>query len=229
MLQRFLLLSILLFMTACSPKDKPLPFGSEMRMMPVDTANQGRTDTVGYYIPEKGNYRILYIEIDKDDNGSSDEFIWQGLSSVQNEANPHVKTMVKVHEEVDENNDGKIDVIKWLLPNELIGMVQKDSDRDDYFETTIYYNVKKQMVRREIDSTKKGFPNIFIFPDRAEIDSDLDRIPDLVVFGNSDLELEAKAMGNKDTKPLAKTDSRVLNPKLLPFEHRPIIGGGFID
>ncbi|GBF48997.1 hypothetical protein LPTSP4_05040 [Leptospira ryugenii] len=229
MLQRFLLLSILLFMTACSKNDKPLPFGSEMRMMPVDTANQGRNDTVGYYIPEKGNYRILYIEIDKDDNGSSDEFIWQGLSSVQQEANPNVKSMVKVHEEVDENNDGKIDLIRWLLPNELIGIAQKDSNHDSYFETTMFYNLKKQIVRKEIDAERKGFPTIFIFPDRAEIDSNYDRIPDLVVFGTSDLELEAKATGKKDTKPLAKSESRVLNQKLLPAEIRPIIGSGLID
>ncbi len=197
-----------------------------MRIMPVDTTGKGSIDTNGYYIPEKDNYRILYIEIDKNGNGSSDEFIWQGLDTIQNPKNPAIKSMVKVHEEVDENNDGKIDLIRWMLPNDLIALSQKDSNHDGYFETTQFYNVKKRIVRREIDAKKKGTPSIFIFSDRAEIDSDGDKVPDLIVFGTSDLDLEEKATNLRETKPLKADASFVLNPKLLPQAERSILGSG---
>ena len=206
----------------------PLPFGAEMRIMPVDTAGKGSVDTNGYYIPEKGNYRVLYLEIDKNGNGSSDEFIWQGQATFQDPKSPELRSMVKVHEEVDENNDGKIDLIRWLLPNELIALSQKDSDHDGYFETTQYYNFKKRIVRREIDSKKKGYPTIFIFTDRAEIDTDGDKTPDKVVYGKSDLELEEKATNLRDAKSMKPNESVLFNPNLLNADDRPILGSGLI-
>ncbi len=224
---RILLLSLLtVSLFQCKDTSIPLPFGAEMRIMPVDTTGKGSIDTNGYYIPEKGNYRVLYIEIDKNGNGSSDEFIWQGHATFQDPKTPSVRTMMKVHEQVDENNDGKIDLIRWLLPNDLIAMTQKDSDHDGYFETTSHYNVRKKIVRREIDATKKGTPSIFIFSDRAEIDSDGDFIPDKVVFGGSDLELEEKATNLRETKPLLSKDSLLVHPELLNREERPILGSG---
>jgi hypothetical protein len=223
---RFLIFTLtLVFTFNCKDKSLPLPFGAEIRIMPVDTIGKGNIDTNGYYIAEKDNYRVIYIEIDKNGNGSSDEFIWQGHATSQNPNEPAVRTMVKVHEEVDENNDGKVDLIRWLLPNELIALTQKDSNHDGYFETTQYYNLRKRIVRREID-TGKGFPTIFIFSDRAEIDTNGDRIPDQVVLGTSDLMLEEKAMNLRDAKPLKADDSVFLNPKLLPQEERPILGSG---
>lgn len=216
-----------LFLLDCKDKSLPLPFGLEMRMMPVDTVGQGTIDTNGYYLPEKDNYRVIYIEIDKNGNGSSDEFIWQGQATYQKPDEKGLKTMVKVHEEVDENNDGKIDLIRWLLPNENIALTQRDTDHDGYFESTQFYNLKKRIVRREID-TGKGFPTIFIFFDRAEIDTDGDRIPDRVVYGNSDLELEDKAVNLRESKTLKSESSYLLNPKLLPPEERPILGSGML-
>lgn len=224
---RILILFLFPFLFVQCEKSLPLPFGADMRKIPVDSASNGKIDSMGYYIPESENYRLLYIEIDKDGNGSSDEFIWQGVAPVQTPDTP-VKNMIKVHEQVDENNDGKIDLIRWLLPNEIISMVQKDSDRDGYFETVLYYNLKKKVVRRELDPNKKGKPSIFIFFDRAEIDSNEDGYPDLVVYGNSELELEEKAVNKRDTKPLRKEDSFLLNPSKLPVTERPLIGSGMI-
>jgi hypothetical protein len=227
---RFLLLSILtVSFFQCKDTSLPLPFGAEMRIMPVDTTGRGSIDTNGYYIPEKGSYRVLYIEIDKNGNGSSDEFIWQGHAAYQDPQAPTVRTMMKVHEQVDENNDGKIDLIRWLLPNELIAMTQKDSNHDGYFETTQYYNIRKIIVRKEIDTNKKGSPNVFIFSDRAEVDTDGDHVPDQVVFGKSDLELEEKATNLRDAKPLTAKDSLLLNPGLLSVENRPILGSGVLN
>ena len=228
MLRILLITLITVSFFQCKDKSLPLPFGAEMRIMPVDTTGKGSIDTNGYYIPEKGSYRILYIEIDKNGNGSSDEFIWQGQATIQDPNTPNVRSMVKVHEEVDENNDGKIDLIRWLLPNELIALSQKDSDHDGYFETTQYYNLKKRIVRREIDNNKKGFPTIFIFSDRAEIDTDGDRNPDKVVFGNSDLELEEKATNLRDAKPIKPSESVLFNPNLLNPDDRPVLGSGLV-
>ncbi len=229
MLRIMLLLSFLLPLFQCKDKAIPLPFGAEMRIMPVDTTGKGSIDTNGYYIPEKGSYRILYIEIDKNGNGSSDEFIWQGPAAYQDPSTPSVKTMMKVHEQVDENNDGKIDLIRWLLPNDLIAMTQKDSNHDGYFETTSYYNISKGIVRRELDLEKKGSPSIFIFGDRAEIDTDGNRVPDKVVFGTSNLELEEKASSLREAKPLLEKDSLTLHPNLLKSSERAILGSGVID
>ncbi|MCZ8342800.1 MAG: hypothetical protein O9301_07195 [Leptospira sp.] len=226
MLRKLIFFLFPLFLVQCE-KTLPLPFGAEMRKIPVDSASNGKIDSMGYYIPESENYRILYIEIDKDGNGSSDEFIWQGVATLQDPKSP-VKNMQKVHEQVDENNDGKIDLIRWLLPNEIIAMVQKDSDRDGYFESVFYYNLKKKVVRRELDPNKKGKPSIFIFFDRAEIDSDEDGYPDLVVYGKSELELEEKAVNKRETKPLKKEDSLLLNPSKLPQTERPLLGSGMI-
>ena len=225
MFRNLILTLSLPFFLLCKDKEVPLPFGIEMRMMSVDTAGQGKNDTNGYYLPEKDSYRVVYIEIDKNGDKSSDEFLWQGLAPFQKPEEKGVNNMVKVHEEVDENYDGKIDLIRWLLPNELIALVQKDSDNDGYFETTRYYNLKKRVVRREIDRGK-GFPTIFIFFDRAEIDTNGDKVVDTVVFGSSDLELEEKAVNLREAKPLKAEASFVLNPKLLPVEERPILGSG---
>ncbi|MDZ4726648.1 MAG: hypothetical protein SH817_10855 [Leptospira sp.] len=227
MLRILLLTLFTLSLTHCKDKSIPLPFGAEIRMMPVDTTGHGSIDTTGYYIPEKGSYRVIYIEIDKNGNGSSDEMIWQGSATYQDPNTKDLKTMVKVHEEVDENHDGKIDLIRWMLPNDFIAISQKDSDHDGFFESTQYYNYKKIVVKREVDSKKQGFPTIFIYQDRAEIDSDSDKVPDLVVFGKSELELEEKATNLRDVKPLKKDASYFLNPKLLPLDARPIIGGNY--
>ncbi|TGN18468.1 Lsa25.6 family adhesin [Leptospira idonii] len=226
MIRFVLIVALSLFAFQCKDSSLPLPFGAEIRKMPVDSAENGTIDSVGYYIPEKDNYRLIYVELDKNGNGSSDEFIWQGHATTQDPVSP-VKNMVKVHEEVDENHDGKIDLIRWLMPNEIIALAQKDSDGDGYFETTMYYNLKKRVVRREIDVKKEGRPTVFIFVDRAEIDSDGDSIPDLVVYGTSDLELEEKAINLRDTKPLSKGASYLFNLSLIPASDRAILGSGF--
>ncbi|WP_411822768.1 hypothetical protein [Leptospira sp. 'Mane'] len=227
MLRICLLTTVFLFLFQCKGTTLPLPFGTEMRIMPVDTAGTGKIDTNGYYLPEKDNYRVVYLEIDKNTDGSSDEFIWQGHSTVQEPGSP-LRKMVKVHEEVDENYDGKVDLLRWMLPNEKIVMVQKDSDKDGFFETTQYYNFNNKVVRRELDTNKDGYADIFIFSDRAEVDSDGDRVPDLYVIGSSDLELEEKATNRRDTKPLKKDDSYLFNQKLLPMTERSIIGSGLL-
>lgn len=224
-----LFLSIFLLFFQCSKEEIPLRLGTPMKMMGIDTSGDGNKDSFGYYLLSKNNRRIVYQEMDKNADGQSDEFIWVGSSSSRKKG-ALLNEPVKVYEESDENNNGKIDTIRWYLPNEIISMELVDSDEDGYFETTNYYNFKKIIARREIDSNQDGYANIYIWNNRAEIDSDGDKIPDRIVLGKSALELEDKAVNDRDTKKMNPKESWFLNPRLIPLEERSIIGSGtFVD
>lgn len=224
MVQSLIIIFLFIFLS-CKSEEKPLPIGTPMRILGVDTTGDGNKDSFGYYLLSKGNRRIVYQEIDKNGDGSADEFIWVG-SSIQRQPNAILNEPIKVYEESDSNNNGKIDTIRWFLPNEYISMEIVDSDEDGFFETTIYYSYQKVPVRREIDSNKDGYADIYIWEGRAEIDSNFDKEPDLFVIGSSNLELEDKAINRRDTKPLPKSSSWFLNPKLIPLNQRAIIGSG---
>jgi hypothetical protein len=224
----FILISLLVpiaIFVQCGDSDRSLPAGSPMKVIGLDTSGNGQNDAFGYYLTTKGNRRVVYQEIDKNGDRRSDEFIWVG-STGRRPSNGILQEAVKVYEESDENNDGIIETIRWYLPNEYISMVFKDSDKDSYFETTQYYNFQKKPVRTEIDTNKDGFADIYIWSTRAEIDSDFDKIPDMIVLGNSPLELEDKAINRRETKTLVKTNSWFLNAKLIPETDRAIIGSG---
>lgn len=213
------------FVLHCSDTDRPLPLGTPMKMMGIDTSGDGNKDAFGYYLTSKNNRRVVYQEIDSNSDRQSDIFIWAG-SSTRKKPDDTLSEAVKVYEESDENKNGIIDTIRWYLPNEYISLVMKDKDEDGYFEVTEYFNYQKVAVRTEIDTNKDGFADIYIWGDRAEIDSNFDKTPDLVVYGKSVLELEEKAMNKRDTKPLSASQSWFLNPKLIPIEQRSIIGSG---
>lgn len=214
-----------LFTLNCGDSDRNLPAGAPVSIVGVDTSGNGQKDAFGYMLRSKGNTRIVYQELDKNGDRMSDEFIWVGSTS-RRPKEAKLQEAVKVYEESDENNDGTIDTIRWFLPNEYISMILKDTDNDGYFETTEYFNYQKKPVRTEIDTNEDGLADIFIWSSRAEIDTDFDKTPDLIVYGNSKLELEEKAVNRKDTKPLNKATSYFINPKLIPFEERSIIGSG---
>ncbi len=224
-----LLILLLGTIPSCNREKKKLPLGVPMKMMGVDTSGDGRKDSFGYFLLSEGNRRIVYQEIDKNGDGMSDEFIWVG-STTRRSSGQILNSPMKVYEESDENTNGQIDTIRWLLPNEYTAIELKDTDEDGYFETTLYYSYRKIPVRTEIDSNQDGFADIYIWSGRAEIDSDHDKKPDLYVTGDSNLELEEKAMRRRDTKPLSPGASWFFNPKLIPLESRSIIGSGtFVD
>ncbi|WCL47864.1 hypothetical protein [Leptospira sp. GIMC2001] len=214
------------FIFNCNSNNEELPLGTSMKMLGIDTSGNGENDSFGYYLLSKGNKRIVYQEIDKNGDRKSDEFIWVG-STNRRSSESKINEPVKVYEESDSNNDGSIDTIRWFLPNDFISMVMKDSNKDGYFETTVYYSFAKKPVRTEIDSNQDGFADIFIWSNRAEIDTNFDKLVDSIVLGDSPLELEGKAMERKDMKPVTSSNSWHSNPKLVPMEERAIIGSGY--
>ncbi|MDX1959344.1 MAG: hypothetical protein SFU98_12265 [Leptospiraceae bacterium] len=193
-----------------------------MKPIPLDTNGNKKDDTIGYYIDTPGNYRVVYQELDSDENGKSEIFVWHGLSSV-NTPEQAEKQTIKVHEEEDTNGDGKIDLVRWLLPNEFIAIVQRDNDFDEYLETTNYYNSAKQIVRSEVDSDKDGKPDKIFWTTRAEVDTNRDGIPDKFTLGNNEAEIREKVNTGKDLKPLKQNESWILNPNLVPTNERPIL------
>lgn len=202
-----------------------MPLGRPMKLMGVDTSGNGEKDSFAYMMLSKNNKRIIYQEIDKNGDRQSDEFIWVG-STPRRKQTDLLNEPVKVYEESDEDNNGIIDTIRWFLPNDYIALVQKDSNQDGYFETTEYYNFQKKIARIEIDSNEDGFSDIFIWKNRAEIDTNFDKKPDSFVTGESALELEEKAINRRDLKPLRESESYFSNPKLIRLEERSIIGSG---
>jgi len=229
--QKKIFFILLISVIATCSKDgakKNLKFGLPVEQMKVDTSGDGVTDTWGYYMNDPGNFRIIYEEIDKNLDGFSDELIWAG-SAVFSPKDRAEKEVVKVHEEVDTDYDGKVDTLKWLLPNELYALAQTDSDKDGYFETTSYYNYKKSIVRMEKDTNKDGKPDQILWDTRAEIDTDFNLIPDKMVTAKSNLELQEIVKDKSKYKELAQKDSWFLNQALIPDLNRSIIGSGFFD
>lgn len=221
---------VLAFCNCNKSNQKGLKFGAPVKMWHVDTTGDGVADTWGYFINEPGNFRPIYEEIDKNLDGHSDEFIWAG-SAVYSPKNRPEREVVKVHEESDQNNDGKIDTIKWLLPNEFFAMGQLDEDNDGFFETTTYYNIKKQIVRKEKDTDHNGKPDVILWTmiPRVEVDSNSDGIPDKFKTAKSNLELESVKKDSVGLLPLAKSDSWYLNQNKVPQENRALIGSGMFD
>ncbi|MBE7411751.1 MAG: hypothetical protein L6Q54_04990 [Leptospiraceae bacterium] len=205
---------------------KNLKFGLPVEQMKVDTTGDGVMDTWGYYLNDPGNIRIIYEEIDKNLDGFSDELIWAG-SAVFTPKDRAEKEVVKVHEEVDTDYDGKVDTIKWLLPNDFYALAQSDTDRDGYFETTSYYSFKKNIVRKEKDTNKDGKPDVILWETRGEIDTDFDSTPDKFVIAKSNLELEEIVKDKTKHQSLSEKNSWFLNQNLVPENERSIIGSGY--
>ena len=222
-----LILALVSVFNSCSKKPvKPLKFGSKMEFKDVDTNKDDKIDTKGYYMDDSGNYRLIYNELDTNSDGFTDLMIWVGSSSAPSKE-AQVKEIVKIHEEEDEDHDGKIDNLKWYLPNEFIALSQHDKDKDGYFEVTSYYNFKKNIVRSEIDTNFDGRADRIIWETKAEIDTDFDGIPDTYTEAPTKLILEDKVERKIDLKPLDKSKSWFLNPTLAPPEYRAIIGSGY--
>ena len=131
------------------------------------------------------------------------------------------------YKEVDTNTDGKVDVLKWYLPNEFIALSQHDKDKDGYFEATTYYNFKKLPVRTEVDTNFDGRADRIIWENRAELDTDFDGIPDSYIEAPTRLILEDSIERKAGIKPLEKAKSWFLNPILAPADYRAIIGSGY--
>lgn len=222
-----LILASIFTVAFCNKKSsKGFKFGLNVASKDVDTNKDGKSDTMGYFMDDAGNYRLLYNELDRNLDGFSDLMIWVG-SSTAPKKEAQVKDIVKIHEEEDEDYDGKLDVLRWYLPNEFIALTQHDKDKDGYFETTTYYNFKKLPVRSEIDTNFDGRADRFIWDTKAELDTDYDGIPDSFTEAPTRLILEDKVQRKVDIKPLDKTKSWFLNPSLAPAEFRSIIGSGY--
>lgn len=203
-----------------------MPFGDPMKLSPQSSGGDTTAiDSYGYYLEGKDYPRLIYIEIDKNRDNQSDEMIWNGTPSNNTAGSPLKSGHARVHEESDTNYDGKVDTIRWFLVNDVLTLVQKDTNADGFFETLLYYNLQKKVARTDIDSNRDGKFDIFIFNDRAEVDTNADMAPDKVVFGKSPLELEEKATNKKDLKDLPKASSYFLNSSLVPQSERPIVGG----
>lgn len=215
------------FILTCSPKPKkPFPFGSSIESKKVDTTGDGKIDTQGYYMNDAGNYRLLYNEVDRNLDGFSDFMLWVGSSTSQKQEG-QVKEVVKVHEEEDDDYDGKVDTLRWYLPNDLIALTQNDDDKDGYFETTIYYNFKKLPIRTEVDTNSDGRADRIIWNTRAEIDTDFDGFPDSYLEAPTKVKLLSNIDRKIDIKPLEKSKSWFLNPSLIPVDYKAIIGSGY--
>ncbi len=223
---------VLIFLTIAycnkNSSKKNYKFGLDAEKIKVDTTGDGVPDTWGYYMADPGNFRIIYEEIDKNLDGFSDELIWGG-SAVFTPTNRAEKDVVKVHEETDTDYDGKVDTLRWLLPNELIALSQSDTDKDGYFESTEYYNFQKKIVRKEKDTNRDGKPDIFMWDTRAEIDTNFDLKPDKFLLANSDLEIQEKIKDKNNFKDLKESDSWLLNQNLIPMKSRSIIGSGYFN
>ncbi len=216
------ILFLFIIILGCKENSKgDLKFGAKMEMVPVDTNNDGKKDAMGYYINNSDNHRIVYQEHDSDQNGKSEFFVWSGLSPV--DPKRATKETVKVHEEEDTDKDGKIDTIRWLLPNDFIAMSQVDRDADGYFETTNYYTMRKTIARSEVDSNKDGYPDQFFWANRVEVDTDFDKKPDKYYIGSSEAEIRTKANDKNSLKPLSEKESWALNPSLVPAQEKAII------
>ncbi len=223
------ILVLLAFSLAMNCDKKPvkgLKFGLSIANKDVDTNKDDKIDTIGYYMDDAGNYRLLYNELDRNLDGFSDLMIWVG-SSAAPKKDAQIKEIVKIHEEEDEDYDGKVDILRWYLPNEFIALTQHDKDKDGYFETTTYYNFKKLPVRTEIDTNFDGRADRILWETKAELDTDFDGIPDSYTEAPTRLILEDNVQRKVGIKPLDKATSWFLNPALAPSEYRSIIGSGY--
>ncbi len=223
----FLLLSLILFSIICKDKEKKnFKFTTNIKVSEVDTNDDKKIDSRGYYMDDPGNFRFIYTEVDKNLDGFSDYMVWLGSSSAP-KLNMQIKDAIKVHEEEDEDFDGKIDAIKWFLPNEYISLVQRDKNKDGYFETTVYYNFAKIPVRTEIDTNFDGRADQILWETRAELDTDFDGVPDKFLTASTKLILEDLIAKKIEMKSLNKKDSWLLNQSLIPAEYKSIIGSGY--
>lgn len=221
----FICLFSFLFLV-CSKKNKTFQFGSPFESQKVDSNGDGKIDTQGYYINDEGNFRLLYNEVDRNLDGLSDFMLWVG-SSGSPKKDSDTKEIVKIHEEEDDDYDGKIDILRWYLPNDLIALTQNDEDKDGYFETTIYYNFKKLPIRTEVDTNSDGRADKIIWNTRAEIDTDFDGFPDSYTEAPTKVKLLDNIQRKLDIKPLEKSKSWFLNPSLIPVDYKAIIGSGY--
>lgn len=227
---QFLVSFILFTIFYCSkPTEQSIPknykFGLPIAMQEVDTNDDKKIDAIGYYVDDPQNIRLVYQELDRNLDGLSDTMIWAGLHTASPKGRKE-KQIVKVHEEEDKDNDGQIDTLRWLLPNDVIALEQQDKDKDGYFETTTYYNFKKEVVRTEKDTNFDGKSDISIWKGRAEIDSDFDGVFDKYVLSESNLELEAKISKKENLLDIPKGQSWFMNRELVPKENQAVIGGG---
>lgn len=228
-LSRILLYVIIAFgISVCSekPKVKNYQYGLPMKQMDFDTDKNNKKETMSYYIDDPGNFRTVYGEMDMDNDGASEIMFWTGLQTASPPGQAE-KAFTKVHEEEDTNKNGKVDILRWMLPNQFIALAQVDSNEDGYFETTQYFNFKKNVVRTEIDSNFDGKSDIYFWKNRGEADTDFDGIPDAFIVLTSELELKEKIKLKKDLKPLKKEDSWFYNQSLIPQDERAIIGSGY--
>ncbi len=216
------LIVILLFYSSCKEKQvQEFSFGLPMAQIFTDTNSNGKNDAVGYYVDNPKDYRIVYQEHDTNEDKITDLFIWSGFATFTPPDRPEKET-VKVHEAEDTNKNGKVDTLRWLLPNGFIALSQVDRDGDGFFETTNYYNRKKQIVRTEVDTNKDGIPDRIYWLYRVEVDTDHDGYPDH--YGESESETELRRMTQESgLKPLPKEKSWVLNPNLVPKIYTAII------
>lgn len=224
----FLYIAILLI--HCSPenssqKGEHYQFGLPMKQKKVDSDQDEKIDSIGYYLDDPGNYRVVYQEIDRDRNNTSDTFLWVGLSPTTDKKKP-VRKVVKVHEEEDTNLNGKIDTLRWMLPNDFIALSQEDRDNDGYFETTVYYNFKKKPVRYEKDTNFDGKADFVYWQTRVEIDSNQDQIFDKFKTTTSIEQAQNATKEDKQLQPLSKAQSWFHNRKLIPATYASIIGSG---
>ncbi len=235
-MKKILLIILVLVIANCKKNEKNYKFTSKINTSEIDTNDDKKVDTKGFYFEEPNFIRLVFNEMDSNLDGFSDLFIWVG-SHTAPKKDSQMRDVVKVHEEIDDDFDGKIDQIKWLLPNEFIALVQKDRDKDGYFETTEYFNFKKTSVRTEIDTDFNGRADIFYWSVRAEIDDDSDGIPEYVTLAPTLLILEDRITKFKSStveekvkmlefKKLNPQDSWLLNPSLIPPDQKAIIGSG---
>lgn len=223
-----ILFSLFIFISCDKKSTKSFKFGTKLEFKDVDTNNDGKIDTKGYYLDDAGNYRLVYNELDRNLDGYTDLMIWVG-SSAAPKKDAQVKDIVKLHEEEDEDYDGKVDHMRWYLPNELVALSQHDQDKDGYFESTKYYNYRKVEVRTETDTNFDGRADTIYWEARAELDTNFDGIPDAYTEAPTKLILNDKVTRKIDLKPLDKSKSWFLNPTLIPLEERSIIGSGFFQ
>lgn len=224
-----LIIILTILILGCKEKNntnKIYKAGTEMNIRAEDTNGDGKKDTWGYYLNDPGNYRIVYLEIDKNSDGTSDDLIWTGLHPASPKGRAE-KEIVKVHEEEDMDNDGVIDTLYWMLPNNIISLSQVDTNKDGYFETTNYFNFEKQIVRVEKDTNFDGKADQYFWAMRVEVDMDFDGIPEMFATANTKKELENMAKNKQNLKPLDKQSSWFLNPSIVPGHEKAIIGSGY--
>ncbi|MCB1192881.1 MAG: hypothetical protein KDK90_20725 [Leptospiraceae bacterium] len=222
-------LTILFLILGCKKTDnntKIYKAGVGMNIRAEDTNGDGKKDTWGYYLNDPGNYRIVYLEIDKNSDGTSDDLIWTGLHPASPKGRAE-KEIVKVHEEEDTDNDGVIDTLYWMLPNKIISLSQVDTNKDGYFETTNYFNFENQIVRVEKDTNFDGKADQYFWSMRVEVDTNYDGKPDMFATADTKKELEEFANNKEKLKPLDKDSSWFLNPSKVPQHEKAIIGSGY--